>query len=695
MAESLYIASMEPGSGKSVVALGVMELLSRRLERVGYFRPVIPSGKRRDGRISLISERYKLDFDDHELYAYTDDEVQQLLAEGRVDEVFKGVLEVYHRLADQCEFVLCDGTDYTGVSAALEFDFNAQVANHLGAPVLSLVNGAEKRGDEVVSAVKVARESLAAEGCTLAVTIVNRVAEEAIEPVREALESSLPEDEPLYILPEEPLLGRPTMAEVAEALDAQVLRGEPADAEREITSYRVAAMSLTNFLDRLDEGVLVIAPGDRPAMILGALAAQLSSSYPSIAGLVLTGGFAPDEQILRLIDGFVGTPPPVLLVDTDTYITARDLTHLHAAIRPENDRKVAAALGLFEQHIDTAELENRIVRARSERVTPLMFEYELIERAKADRQHIVLPEGTDPRILQAAELLTRRGVADLTLLGNEEEIQRELTGLGLDLDVPVIDPAASPLHKTLAAEYYKLRQHKGVSQAFADDVVRDVGYFGTLMVHLGYADGMVSGAAHTTAHTIRPAFEIIKTKPGVKSVSSVFLMCLPDRVLVYGDCAVNPDPDAEQLADIAITSAETAQMFGVEPRVAMLSYSTGESGQGAAVEKVRQATRQAQERRPDLSIDGPIQYDAAVDASVAKAKMPDSAVAGHATVFVFPDLNTGNNTYKAVQRSSGAVAIGPVLQGLNKPVNDLSRGCLVADIVNTVAITAVQAQAAE
>ncbi len=695
MAESLYIASLEPGSGKSVVALGVMELLSRRLERVGYFRPVIPSAKARDGRIALISERYQLPFDDEELFAYTDDEVQQLLAQGRADEVFKGVLESYHRLAERCDFVLCDGTDYTGVSAALEFDFNAQVANHLGAPVLALVNGAEKRGEDVVSAVQVARESLAAEGCTLAVTIVNRVSEDAIETVRETLGSSLPEHEPLYVLPEEPLLGRPTVAEVAEALDAQVLRGEPSDSDREITSYRVAAMSLTNFLDRMDEGSLVIAPGDRPAMLLGALAAQLSTSYPSIAGVVLTGGFSPDEQILRLIDGFVGTPPPVLLVDTDTYQTARELTNLHAAIRPANDRKVAAALGLFEQHIDTVELENRIVRARSERVTPLMFEYELIERAKADRQHIVLPEGTDPRILQAAELLTRRGVADLTLLGDEEEIQRELTGLGLDLNVPVIDPANAELHDTLASEYYELRKHKGVSEAFASDVVRDVGYFGTMMVRLGYADGMVSGAAHTTAHTIRPAFEIIKTKPGVKSVSSVFFMCLPDRVLVYGDCAVNPDPDAEQLADIAISSAETAQMFGVEPRVAMLSYSTGESGHGAAVEKVRQATRLAQERRKDLSIDGPIQYDAAVDASVAKAKMPDSAVAGQATVFVFPDLNTGNNTYKAVQRSSGAVAIGPVLQGLNKPVNDLSRGCLVADIVNTVAITAVQAQAAK
>jgi phosphate acetyltransferase len=292
-------------------------------------------------------------------------------------------------------------------------------------------------------------------------------------------------------------------------------------------------------------------------------------------------------------------------------------------------------------------------------------------------------------------MLIRRGVVDLTLLGNEARVRTHVGSLGLNLgDVSIVDPASSPLLEDYARRYHELRKHKGVTAELARDVMLDVSYFGTMMVYTGAVDGMVSGAAHTTQHTIRPAFEIIRTRPGVSIVSSVFFMCLPDRVLVYGDCAINPRPNAEQLADIAISSAETAQTFGIEPRVAMLSYSTGESGKGTDVEAVRTATQIVRERRPDLKVDGPIQYDAAVDASVARTKLPGSEVAGQATVFIFPDLNTGNNTYKAVQRSAGALAIGPILQGLNRPVNDLSRGCLVDDVVNTVLITAIQAQVA-
>jgi phosphate acetyltransferase len=307
----------------------------------------------------------------------------------------------------------------------------------------------------------------------------------------------------------------------------------------------------------------------------------------------------------------------------------------------------------------------------------------------------VLPEGSEERILRAAEILIRRDVADLILLGNSQEISQKISFLGLHLhQVDIIDPMNSELTERFAGIYVELRRHKGMTVERARDTVTDVSYFGTMMVYDGLADGMVSGAIHTTGETIRPAFEIIRTRPGVSIVSSVFLMCLPDKVLIYGDCAVNPNPDAEDLADIAITSSGTAAAFGIEPRVAMLSYSTGASGKGADVEKVREAVRIARARRPDLKLEGPIQYDAAVDASVARSKLPDSEVAGHATVFIFPDLNTGNNTYKAVQRSAGAVAIGPVLQGLNKPVNDLSRGCTVTDIVNTVTITAIQAQTA-
>jgi phosphate acetyltransferase len=327
------------------------------------------------------------------------------------------------------------------------------------------------------------------------------------------------------------------------------------------------------------------------------------------------------------------------------------------------------------------------------RVTPIMFEYKLIQQAQSSRQHIVLPEGHEERILRASEILLQRQVVDITLLGNPEEIRQKISSLGLNLEeIKIVDPIQSELLDNYSATYYEMRKNKGISEEMARDTLADVSYFGTMMVYKDGADGMVSGAIHTTGETIRPALQIIRTKPGFSIVSSVFLMCLADRVLVYGDCAVNPDPDAEQLADIAISSVETAEIYGIEPRVAMCSYSTGESGKGKDVDKVRTATRLVKERLPDVKIEGPIQYDAAVDAGVAKTKLPDSEVAGRATVFIFPDLNTGNNLYKAVQRSANAVAIGPVLQGLNKPVNDLSRGCSIPDIVNTVAITAIQAQ---
>jgi phosphate acetyltransferase len=395
----------------------------------------------------------------------------------------------------------------------------------------------------------------------------------------------------------------------------------------------------------------------------------------------------------------------VLATKEGIFPTATELSTLEGRLSSANPRKTETALGLFELHVDTTELTNRIELSRSERVTPMMFQHELLERARERLMDIVLPEGTEERILRSAEVLLRRNVCNLTLLGDEGAVRRRAAELGLDLGLDrepgaaataararVIDPVSSPLRESFAETYAELRKHKGMTVELAADVVSDVSYFGTMMVQQGLADGMVSGAVHSTAATIRPAFEIIKTSPGASIVSSVFFMCLADRVLVYGDAAVNPDPNAEQLADIAIQSAGTAARFGVEPRIALLSYSTGTSGSGPDVDKVRKATDLVRERRPDLLVEGPIQYDAAVEPAVAATKLPGSPVAGRATVLVFPDLNTGNNTYKAVQRSAGAVAVGPVLQGLRKPVNDLSRGALVQDIVNTVAITAIQAQ---
>ena len=693
MSDNLYIAAVEPDSGKGIFVLGVMEMLSRRIRNIGFFRPVIKSSDKPDNDIQLILSRYNQELLYEDTYGCTHEKAQSMVAEGQYNELLKKIVSKYKDLESQCPFVLCEGTDFTGVSSAFEFDFNADVANNLGSPVLAVVNGLGKSPDEVVDSVRVARESFGGHGCTLAATAVNRVTADNVESIIAELKGLQPEGELLCVLPEEPTLGKPTVGEIARALNAKILQGEPNELNREVRDFKVAAMNLPNFLDYVVEGALVIAPGDRSDIILCGMAIAFSETYPNIAGFLLTGGLIPEPQVQRLIQGLKKSPTPIISVDTDTYTTAMNVSAVRAVITPYNERKIATALGLFESEVDLAALGDRITGVRSIRVTPIMFEYQLIERARSKRQHIVLPEGGEERILRASEVLLRRQVGDITLLGDEKEIQQKTASLGLNLEgVNIVNPAQSEWLADFAKTYYELRKHKGISEEMAADAMTDVSYFGTMMVHKGIADGMVSGAVHTTAHTIRASFEIIKTKPGCSIVSSVFLMCLADRVLVYGDCAVNPNPNSEQLADIAISSAETAEMFGVEPRIAMLSYSTGESGKGESVQAVRKATEIARERSPDLMIEGPIQYDAAVDASVAKTKLPESEVAGHATVFIFPDLNTGNNTYKAVQRSANAVAIGPVLQGLNKPVNDLSRGALVTDIVNTVAITAIQAQ---
>jgi phosphate acetyltransferase len=498
---------------------------------------------------------------------------------------------------------------------------------------------------------------------------------------------------PSWALPEVPLLAAPLVADLMAALDGELLLGDEALLDSEAEQMLVCAMSVEHVISWLRDGHLCIAAGDRPDVLVALAAAHAADGFPTLAGIVLNGGYRPDDLVVRLVRGLTEHLPIILTVHK-TYETAAIAASTRGLLARGTQRKVDTALRVFEEHIDTESLLRDLEVPPSAVVTPLMFESMLLERARAERQHIVLPEGDDERILRAASTLLSRQVVDLTLLGNESQIRAQAAALGLDLDgARVIDPRSSDLAERFAVEYARLRAHKGMTLEPARDIVRDVAYFGTMMVHTGLADGMVSGVAHSTAHTVTPPFEIIKTSPGTRSVSSVFFMCLADRVLVYGDCAVIPDPTVDQLADIAISAAATAAQFGIEPRVAMLSYSTGESGAGAGVDKVRAATELVKARRPDLRVDGPIQYDAAVDVVVAAAKLPDSDVAGRATVFVFPDLNTGNNTYKAVQRSAGAVAIGPVMQGLAKPVNDLSRGATVRDIVNTVAITAIQAQA--
>ncbi|PNE38885.1 MULTISPECIES: phosphate acetyltransferase [Streptomyces] len=690
MTRSVYVTGIDRGDGRQVIELGVMELLTRHVDRVGVFRPLIHEGP--DRLYELLRARYRLAQPADSVYGISYEEAAALQAERGTDELVSRLVDRFHQVAREYEYVLVLGSDYADTSLPDELALNARLANEFGAAVIPVVGGQGQEAESVRAEARNAYRAYTTLGCDVVALVVNRVAPEQRTAIVERLAARLPV--PCYALPEDGSLSAPTVGQIVQALGAEILLGDDSGLARDARDFVFGGAMLPTFLQALTPGCLVVTPGDRADLVIGSLAAH-SAGAPSIAGVLLTLHERPGPDIMALAARLApGTP--VVSVPGGSFPTAAELFAIEGKLNAASPRKAETALGLFERHVDTAELTDRISVARSGRVTPMMFEHELIERSRAGRRRVVLPEGTEERVLRAADVLLRRDVCDLTLLGEEEAIRKRAADLAIDLaDAQIIDPQTSALRERFAELYATLRSHKGVSYELAYDVVADVSYFGTLMVQEGLADGMVSGAVHSTAATIRPAFEIIKTQPGAQIVSSVFFMCLADRVLVYGDCAVNPDPNAEQLADIAIQSATTAARFGVEPRIAMLSYSTGTSGSGADVDKVRKATELVRERRPDLLVEGPIQYDAAVDAAVARTKLPDSEVAGKATVLIFPDLNTGNNTYKAVQRSAGAVAVGPVLQGLRKPVNDLSRGALVQDIVNTVAITAIQAQGAE
>ncbi|MEV4498882.1 phosphate acetyltransferase [Micromonospora arborensis] len=687
MARSVYLTSVGSGGGKSTIALGLAELLSRQVGRIGVFRPLV-ADTGPDPILALLSERYRVELPLAELAGATYAEAAALVADGRRAELISAVVERYRAVERQCPAVVVVGSDFDepgDPAHPRELAFNARLATEFGSVVVPVVDGFGQEPGAIAAAVRGAYHDVADLGATVLAVIANRVPGPMTLP-------DLPV--PAYAIPEVPSVSAPTVAEVAAALGATLLAGDDAALGRDVLDFVVGAAHVPTLLSHLTEGALVITPGDRADLLVAASAAHVAGQV-SVAGLVLTLGVQPDPRVMRLVEG-LNTGLAVLSVRSDSYDTVAASSRIEGRPSAANPRKVEAALGAFERCVDTDDLARRLRVSRSTRVTPLMFENELIDRARSQPRHLVLPEGSEERILRASEILLRRGVAELTLLGRPDDIARRTRELGIDLgDANVVDPASSEWRDDFAAEYARLRAHRGVTAELAHDIVAQANYFGTLMVATGRADGMVSGATHTTAATIRPAFEIIRTVPDVSVASSVFFMLLADRVLVYGDCAVNRDPDAAQLADIAISSADTAARFGIEPRVAMLSYSTGSSGAGADVEKVATATALVRERRPDLLVEGPIQYDAAIDPAVAATKLPGSPVAGQATVFIFPDLNTGNNTYKAVQRSAGAVAVGPVMQGLRRPVNDLSRGATVPDIVNTVAITAIQAATEE
>jgi phosphate acetyltransferase len=681
----VYVASPEGDTGKSTIALGILHRLTATVAKVGVFRPITRLGESRDYILELLLAHATAGLPYEQCVGVS---YQRLHADP--DGALADIVDRFHHVADQCDAVLIVGSDYTDVASPSELSVNARVAVNLGAPVVLAVRARGRTADEVAQVVELCLAELRAQHAHTAAVVANRCDPAQLDDVADALRRFEPKS---YVLPEEPLLVAPSVADLQAAVGGTLINGDEALLGREVLDVLVAGMTAEHVLERLTEGVAVVTPGDRSDVVLAVMSAHAAEGFPSLSAVILNGGLDLHPAIADLVDG-LRLRLPIVATGLGTFETASAVAAARGRVTVTSQRKIDTAIALMDRYVDISDLLAALAIPIPTVTTPQMFEYQLLERARSDRKRIVLPEGDDDRILKAAGRLLQRDVADLTILGDEAAVRARAAELGVDLaNAVVLNPHTSELCDTFAQQYAELRKKKGITVEQARETIHDVSYFGTMLVHNDMVDGMVSGAAHTTAHTVRPAFEIIKTQPEVSTVSSIFLMCLADQVLAYGDCAIVPDPTAEQLADIAISSSRTAAQFGIEPRVAMLSYSTGSSGTGADVDKVRAATELVRQREPDLLVEGPIQYDAAVEPSVAATKMPGSPVAGRATVLIFPDLNTGNNTYKAVQRSAGAVAIGPVLQGLNKPVNDLSRGALVSDIVNTVAITAIQAQA--
>jgi phosphate acetyltransferase len=696
MINAIYIATSQSFSGKSIIALGLMHMLVGKTKKVAYFKPIVNDAPdvALDNHINMIIQHFGLTIPYNDMFAFTREEVLQYRAQGNNAYIIDTIIAKYKKLEEAHDFVVVEGTDFLKEGVSFEFDANIAIAKNLGIPVILVVNGDGHSPIEVANSFVANCKSFSDKEVQVLAAVANKIKYDDVDAVKELLAHKLPKSILTTVIPNDKDLGNPTMKEIVAAIKGRLLFGASQTANQ-VDKFIVGAMQLRNLLTRLEPNTLIVTPGDRGDIILAALQADTSKNYPKVAGLVLTGGLEPEEPILKLIDG-LETVVPIVQVTTGTFETVNLIGSTQSRIYADNSRKIALAINTFDKYVDTTSIEDKLYNFHNEGITPRMFQYQLVKRAKSAKKHIVLPEGNDDRILIAAARLIKQEVVTLTLLGNPEELFAAAKRLNIENEIRqanILNPVAADCFDAYVQTLYELRKAKNVTLDMAKDQMTDVSYFGTMMVYLGEADGMVSGAVHTTQHTIRPALQFVKTKPGVHTVSSVFFMCLEDRVSIFGDCAVNPNPTSEQLAEIAISSAETSKMFGIEPKIAMLSYSSGTSGQGEDVDKVRKATELIKERRPDLKVEGPIQYDAAVDPTVGKQKMPNSQVAGQASVLIFPDLNTGNNTYKAVQRETGALAIGPMLQGLNKPVNDLSRGCTVDDIFNTVVITAIQAQA--
>jgi phosphate acetyltransferase len=689
MAHTLLVAPAGRQVGLTTVCLGLVRALDREGVRVAFVKPVA-------ARTSRSAKLMKLGANLNPPEPISRAVADEMLAAGDDQTLMEKVVELCGRAAAGADVLVVEGmAPEQGMVHSTRV--NALMLKALDAELVLVGSPGDESPGELGSAMAIAAQGY---GVPRASCILNRVTTSAaargadlgaaeLGAYRAAVEAE--KLRPVGIVPSSWEVSAPRVKDLAEALGARVLAAGDYD-RRRIRSVAVCAMTVPNALRAFAPGALVITPGDRSDVLLAAALAVVGGT--PLAGLVLTGGIEPDRRVLELCQGALRTGLPILAVDQDTYPAASAVAGVDPHIPVDDAERVERVMNAVADQLDKEWLKSLSKPARVPRLSPPAFRHRLVEAARAANKRIVLPEGNEPRTVVAASIAQERGMARCVLLGDPDEIRAVATkqGVTLPTSIEIIDAAkVAPRYLEPLVER---RKHKGMTPEMARSELADTIMIGTMMMALDEADGLVSGAVHTTAHTIRPALQLIKTVPGCDLVSSVFFMCLPEQVIVFGDCAVNPNPTVEQLADIAIQSADSAKAFGIEPRVAMLSYSTGTSGGGDDVEKVKKATDLARKSRPDLLVDGPLQYDAAIVPEVGRSKAPKSEVAGRATVFVFPDLNTGNVTYKAVQRSANAVAIGPMLQGLAKPVNDLSRGCLVEDIVFTIALTAIQAQQA-
>ncbi|MDK2777938.1 MAG: phosphate acetyltransferase [Pseudomonadota bacterium] len=699
---NILIAPTGLESGLTTISLGLIRALDAQGLKVGFVKPVAPDYAA-DERSTHLARTV--------LHLHTPDpmhlhQVQQRISDGMLDRVLEDVVALYEEVCHDCDVILIEGL-VPDRSEPYTAKLNAEMAKALNADVLLVASGMNRSPSQVQAELKLQGGIFRGSATALMGCIINKA---GLAPDHDGIPSgeqadiaagndngysaalwqlSSAECPVLGVIPWNAELLSPRMLDIARSLETDILH-EGELHSRRVLRVALCARTLGNMIDVLRPGTLLVTPGDRDDVMLAAALAATNGTQ--LAGVLLTSGLKPASNIINLCRSGLQTGVPVLLSAHDTFTTAQQLTGMPTHVPMDDTDRVNNIMTSVAGHLAVPALMEKLGQPHPSRLSPAAFRHQIVNKARAAGKRIVLPEGDEPRTIQAAAICQQRGIADCVLLGEPQRIQQiaDAAEITLPPGLQIIDPAS--VREQYADSMVALRRHKQLTVPQALAQLEDNVVLGTMMLARDEVDGLVSGAVHTTANTIRPALQLIKTAPDTKLVSSVLFMGLPDQVLVYGDCAVNPDPDAEELADIAIQSAESALALGIPPRIAMISYSTGSSGSGADVEKVRQATALVKQLRPDLTIDGPLQYDAATTASVARSKAPDSPVAGQATVLIFPDLNTGNTTYKAVQRSANVISIGPMLQGLAKPVNDLSRGALVEDIVYTIALTAIQSQ---